>query len=169
MLVASPFASDAESGAEAATSAAGLQLLPRLCVYPRYVSDLDRADRWLDPAVMRPVLAASDADGLARRDRWWPAAGLPLPTTFAPAPVRPGIRHVLARVESGQVPEEGEIRVLLEGRGEETEAIARLADEVRHEVKGDVVTYVVNRNINYTNICYYRCQFCAFRPWRSSA
>ncbi len=153
---------------EAATRAAGLQLLPRLCVYPRYLSDLDRADHWLDPAVMRPVLAASDADGLARRDRWWPAAGLPLPTAFAPAPVRPSMRHLLSRIESGQVPEEGEIRLLLEGRGEETEAIARLADEVRHEVKGDVVTYVVNRNINYTNICYYRCQFCAFSKGKMS-
>jgi len=153
---------------EAATRAAGLQLLPRLCVYPRYVSDLDRAGHWLDPAVMRPVLAASDADGLARQGGWWPAAGLPLPTAFAAAPVRPSIRHVLARVESGHVPEEGEIRMLLEGRGEETEAIARLADEVRHEVKGEVVTYVVNRNINYTNICYYRCQFCAFSKGKMS-
>ncbi len=153
---------------EAATRVAGLQLLPRLCVYPRYVSDLDRAGQWLDPSVMRPVLAASDAEGLARRERWWPAAGIPLPTAFLVAPLRLNIRRTLARAESGEVLEEGEIRLLLEGRGEETEAIARLADEVRREVKGDVVTYVVNRNINYTNICYYRCQFCAFSKGKLS-
>src|SRR5258707_15093546 len=117
---------------------------------------------------MRPVLAASDAEGLARRERWWPAAGIPLPTAFFVAPLRLNIRRTLARAESGEVLEEGEIRLLLEGRGEETEAIARLADEVRREVKGDVVTYVVNRNINYTNICYFRCQFCAFSKGKLS-
>ena len=36
------------------------------------------------------------------------------------------------------------------------------ADAPRRETRGDAVTYVVNRNINYTNVCYFRCQFCAF-------
>jgi len=153
---------------EAATHEAGLQLVPRLCVYPPYVWDFDRASRWLDPHVMRHVLAASNAEGLARQDRWWPAAGLPIPTVFSAAPVRAGVRAALARAESGELLEEREIQLLLEGRGRETEAIAALADEVRQEVKGDTVTYVVNRNINYTNICYFRCQFCAFSKGKLS-
>jgi FO synthase len=40
--------------------------------------------------------------------------------------------------------------------------VAASADELRRRVSGDVVRYVVNRNINYTNICYYKCKFCAF-------
>jgi FO synthase len=153
---------------EAATRGAGLQLVPRLCVYPSYISDFDRASQWLDPQVMRHVLAASNAEGLARQDRWWPAAGLPLPAMFSVAPIRSGMRTALARAEAGEILEEREIQLLLEGRGKETEAIAALADDVRRQVNGDTVTYVVNRNINYTNICYFRCQFCAFSKGKLS-
>ena len=42
------------------------------------------------------------------------------------------------------------------------------ADEVRKQVNGNVVSYVVNRNINYTNICYFKCQFCAFSKGKLS-
>ncbi|HVB77811.1 MAG TPA: 5-amino-6-(D-ribitylamino)uracil--L-tyrosine 4-hydroxyphenyl transferase CofH [Candidatus Nitrosotalea sp.] len=153
---------------EAATLRAGAQLVPRLCVYPEYIQDLEHAQRWLDPKVMRSVLAASDAEGLGRDERWWPAAQLPLPTTFSAAPVRPAVAAVLARAEQGWELEEGEIRRLFEARGQEVESIARLADEIRREVNGDQVTYVVTRNINYTNICYFRCQFCAFSKGKMS-
>jgi FO synthase len=51
---------------------------------------------------------------------------------------------------------------LLHADGPELEALARLADAVRHDAVGDVVTYVVNRNINFTNVCYTGCRFCAF-------
>src|SRR3546814_6667034 len=46
--------------------------------------------------------------------------------------------------------------------GDDVAAVASLADRLRQEVVGDTITYVVNRNINYTNICLYRCGFCAF-------
>src|SRR5437773_7121494 len=64
---------------EAATSNAGSQLVPRLCVYPEYVRDLETAQRWLDPDVLRQVLAALDGEGLARVGRWWPADNLAPP------------------------------------------------------------------------------------------
>jgi FO synthase len=153
---------------EATTRAAGCQLVARLCVYPEYVRDFERALRWLDPEVMRYALAASDAEGYARTGGWWPAAGLPLPHAFVPAPIRSEVRATLSRAERGETLEEAEIRLLFEARGDETEALARLADEVRREVIGDVVTYVVNRNINYTNICYFKCQFCAFSKGKLS-
>ena len=44
----------------------------------------------------------------------------------------------------------------------------RAANELRHQINGDEVTYVVNRNINYTNVCYFRCQFCAFSKGKLS-
>src|SRR3546814_15785444 len=46
--------------------------------------------------------------------------------------------------------------------GDDVAAVASLADRLRQEVVGDTITYVVNRPINYTNICLYRCGFCAF-------
>lgn len=91
-----------------------------------------------------------------------------MPTTHSLTPIRPAFAAVLSRAEQGHHLEEREIRVLLEGRGKEVVALARVADEVRRSVSGDVVTYVVNRNINYTNICYFRCQFCAFSKGRLS-
>jgi FO synthase len=153
---------------EAATRRAGLQLAARLCVYPEYVRDFERALRWLDPAVLRQVLRVSDGEGLSRTGHWWPADRLVPPTTFAPAPLRPAVRSILSGAQQGRTLEEREIQTLLEGRGDEIEATARLADEVRRQVNGDLVTYVVNRNINYTNICYFRCQFCAFSKGKLS-
>ena len=54
------------------------------------------------------------------------------------------------------------MRTLFRARGADFEAVVAAADALRREVRGDVVTYVVNRNINYTNVCYFKCQFCAF-------
>jgi FO synthase len=53
--------------------------------------------------------------------------------------------------------------------GAEIDALARLADDVRRDRSGDDVTYVVNRNINFTNVCYTGCRFCAFAQRRSDA
>jgi FO synthase len=53
--------------------------------------------------------------------------------------------------------------------GAELEALAGLADGLRRDAVGDVVTYVVNRNINFTNVCYTGCRFCAFAQRRSDA
>ena len=147
---------------EAATRRAGAQLVARLCVYPEYVRDPEAALRWLDPAVMRHVLRAADGEGLARSAHWWPADQLTPPTTFLPSPIRPEVAASLARAERGEWLEEREVQTLFEARGTEVEHLGRLADAVRREVSGDVVTYVITRNINYTNICYFRCQFCAF-------
>ena len=153
---------------EAATRSAGAQLVARLCVYPEYVSDFDSAQRWLDPAVMKYVLAASDGEGLARTGGWWPADNRELPRAFVPSPIRPGVAAVLSRAERSETLEEEEIRLLFAARGDEVVAIARLADDVRKQVNGDVITYVVTRNINYTNICYFKCQFCAFSKGKLS-
>ena len=53
--------------------------------------------------------------------------------------------------------------------GAEIDALARLADDVRRDTVGDDVTYVVNRNINFTNVCYTGCRFCAFAQRRTDA
>ncbi|WP_106397564.1 bifunctional FO biosynthesis protein CofGH [Actinocorallia populi] len=58
---------------------------------------------------------------------------------------------------------------LLHAEGPELEALAALADDLRKEAVGDDVTYVVTRNINFTNVCYTGCRFCAFAQRRTDA
>ncbi|MDE3116124.1 MAG: 5-amino-6-(D-ribitylamino)uracil--L-tyrosine 4-hydroxyphenyl transferase CofH, partial [Pseudomonadota bacterium] len=79
------------------------------------------------------------------------------------------VRTILARATRGETLGEAEIVRLFRARGEEFTAVCAAADELRAKMNGDTVTYVVNRNINYTNICSYRCQFCAFAKGRASA
>ncbi|MGE0347078.1 MAG: 5-amino-6-(D-ribitylamino)uracil--L-tyrosine 4-hydroxyphenyl transferase CofH [Gemmatimonadales bacterium] len=74
----------------------------------------------------------------------------------------PDLAGILARSLEDTPPRVAEIERLFRARGAEVEAVARVADELRRRRKGDTVTYVVNRNINYTNQCYFRCGFCGF-------
>ncbi len=141
----------------------GFQLCERLAVYPEYLRDLDTAAQWLDPAVLRVTLRVADAEGLARRDRWYAGSEMPPPTpAWLPRLVRPEIETILSRVEQGQDLEEREIAALFSTRGAEFDWLCRLADDERQRRNGDRITFAINRNINYTNICYFRCQFCAF-------
>lgn len=69
---------------------------------------------------------------------------------------------ILEQSLEGQPPSVAEIKALFRARGNQVDAIAWTADQLRRRRVGDLVTYVVNRNINYTNLCYFRCGFCAF-------
>ncbi|MGH8915613.1 MAG: 5-amino-6-(D-ribitylamino)uracil--L-tyrosine 4-hydroxyphenyl transferase CofH [Acidimicrobiia bacterium] len=69
---------------------------------------------------------------------------------------------ILERSLEGVLPTIGELEALFRARGDQVDAIAHVADTLRARAVGDTVTYVVNRNINYTNLCYFRCGFCAF-------
>ncbi len=140
----------------AATEAEGFSLVPRLAIYPEYVAHLHR---WVDPGVSEHVLEAADATGLARDDRW--AAGTQAPIPFTPRDALP----VDTRDELG----EEEIVRLFSARGKEAHRVFAAADALRREVNGDDVTYVVTRNVNYTNVCYFRCGFCAFSKGRLAA
>ncbi|MFL6225969.1 MAG: 7,8-didemethyl-8-hydroxy-5-deazariboflavin synthase CofG, partial [Actinomycetes bacterium] len=146
------------------TEAAGMTLAPRLTVYPEFAAD---PDRWLDPDLRFPVLDRSDAEALARDDRWAAGDHDPPPMLIDPASFptpRAGGRvgEVLAGVAAGQEPGEEELVALFGARGPEVRAVAEVADDLRRQAVGDVVTFVRNRNINYTNVCTFRCRFCAF-------
>jgi FO synthase len=155
----------------AATEGAGRALAARLTVYPELVAE---PERWLDEAMRFPVLDASDADGLAREDPWCPGGEAPPPALVGPdaagrarrsgsdAPSRGAVSEVLAGVTMGQEVGEDEIVTLFSARGPEVRAVAAIADQLREEICGDEVSFVQNRNINYTNICTFKCRFCAF-------
>jgi FO synthase len=146
-----------------ATEAAGKTLAPRLTVYPEYVRD---PDSWLDPGVRFAVLCASDSEGLARDDAWAAGGDAAPPSLLPPLapPARAGtpVGEVLHGVLAGEEVGVDEIVTLLEARGSEFHRVAAVADQLRRDIVGDVVTFVRTRNINYTNICTYKCRFCAF-------
>ena len=156
------------------TAAAGKLLVERLAIYPAYARD---PARWLDPALRTPVLQAIDAQGLARTDDWIAAA----PTAAArPAPKRerepPLFRASDAgwrsRSSTGPPPARPSAKPTSSGFSRRaatasTRCAARPTG-CAQRVNGDTVSYVVTRNINYTNICYFRCQFCAFSKGKLS-
>jgi len=137
-----------------ATESRGLELAPRLPVYPEWISG-----EWLDPGVMPSVLRASDSLGLAREDGWSPGEDVSIP--FVPRDALP----IDTRAELG----EEEIARLFHARGHERDRVLAAADTLRREVCGDEVSYVVTRNIQYTNVCYFRCGFCAFSKGKLAA
>jgi FO synthase len=156
------------------TEARGRSLAPRLTAYPEVVQD---PQRWLDPALRPLVLDRADAEGLARDDAWYSGAEVEPPSllsgrrpsgpnalvaALAPAETRGPVGDVLAGVVAGQQVGEDDIVALFAARGAEVEAVAEVADDLRRRVVGDVVTWVSNRNINYTNVCTFKCRFCAF-------
>ena len=79
------------------------------------------------------------------------------------------LARVLDRVRDGAPLDEAHVVRLFEARGGEARAVCEAADALRRERNGDTVSYVVNRNINYTNVCYFKCRFCAFSKGRLSA
>jgi FO synthase len=136
----------------------GLELAARLPLYPEHVADLDR---WADPAVAPAIRRVADAYGLAREDRWAP--GEPVGVPFV-------VRRDAPPLElSGDELGEEELVRLFAARGAERERVFAASDRVRREVCGDEVTYVVTRNIQYTNVCYFRCGFCAFSKGKLAA
>lgn len=148
------------------TAGRGKALAARLPVYPRYIFD----DGWLDPAVRPAVLRAMDGDGLARDDFWSP--GVPGTDPVAPAVIGGDgreVRNIIDTAIAGKGLDEAGISSLLAARGEAFGEVTAAADALRAEICGDTVSYAVNRNINYTNVCGYRCGFCAFSKGRLSA
>lgn len=143
-----------------ATEGEGRMLVARLPVYPAYAQD---NDRWQDAAMVRHILAHADADGFAREDSWSPGIALePRVTRPSTLPVDPKIVAIVERAMTGTLLEEEEIAALFSARETDLEHICNSADALREQVMGDGISYVVNRNINYTNICAYKCSFCAF-------
>jgi FO synthase len=175
-----------------ATRSRGLDLAPRLAIYPDYVAALDA---WVDDVVARHVLRAADADGLAREDDWTAGASVTLPRSAlhllegapsllpAASVSTSGARRVngsalrlsrpvaaaLAKSRDEVELDEDDLTALFRARGSDFEAVRAAADDLRRRICGETVSYVVTRNINYTNVCYFRCGFCAFSKGKLAA
>ena len=138
-----------------ACSSRGLELAPRLTVYPRYLGG-----EWVDPHVLPHALRLADALSLAREDEWFTGETASVPFV---------VRRDALPLDSADALGEDEIVRLFSARGEERQRVLARADALRREVNGDEVTYVVTRNVQYTNVCYFRCGFCAFSKGKLAA
>ena len=145
----------------AATAATGRVLRERLAIGPAMARD---PDRWLDPALATTVRRAVDARGLPVTDGWHPGRGEPMPAELprGRTVASPAIDAILARATDGDRLSAASIALLFNADGPDVTRIAAAADALRAQAAGEAVTFVVNRNINYTNICLYKCGFCAF-------
>jgi FO synthase len=159
---------------EAVCARAGRPLVERMTIYPRFVATDDRS--WIDPKLRPAVLRLSDSEGLGRDSRWSPGLTDPPPASpHAPlgrvhsGPVAPQLHRLLDRAASGTELSEPEIVQLFATRGSAALAVVEAADALRRETVGEDVTFCVNRNINYTNICTHTCSFCAFSKTSSKA
>ncbi len=142
------------------TASMGKILVQRLPVYPAYALD---AATWLAKGIATRVRQGSDAEGFARDDAWAPGIAVtPVLPPVRSAIVDPGLRRIVTRAAGGVRLDEVEIVRLFAARDADFAFVCDAADALRREVSGEVVRYVVVRNINYTNICYYGCKFCAF-------
>jgi FO synthase len=152
---------------EAICAKEGLPLVERLTIYPRFVATDDLS--WIDAKLRPAVLKLSDTEGLGRDSRWSPGlADHPPATPLLPlgrrydGPTTPALHRILDRAAGGNELSVEDIVALFATRGAQAQAVVDTADALRREAKGDTVTYVINRNINYTNICTHSCSFCAF-------
>jgi 7,8-didemethyl-8-hydroxy-5-deazariboflavin synthase CofH subunit/7,8-didemethyl-8-hydroxy-5-deazariboflavin synthase CofG subunit len=176
---------------QAVTAAAGHVLAPRLTAYPEFVSDpgrwfdeamrfpvMDRADaeglgrddpgavfvQRLAPASPEEVDQGVEVLHIGARSTAWYSGADAVPPTLVPRAGRAGgpVAEVLAGVLMGHEVGVDEITTLFGARGSEVAAVCEVADDLRRRTVGDTVTYVRNRNINYTNVCTFKCRFCGF-------
>ncbi len=143
------------------TGAAGHQLIERLTIYPKYI---EQRGQWLAAGLFKPVLHHADAAGLARTDNWTAGDSAPdsEPVNNCGRAVNNKTQSIVERATEGENLSEAEIQTLFSAREENLAYVCTAANKLRQQMNGETVTYAVNRNINYTNMCTYKCRFCAF-------
>jgi len=145
------------------TALAGKILTERLTLYPAYARE---PEMWLDPAMRQPVLELSDSHGRGREDSWRAGRSTEAPKIHVSGPgkVSTALSALLNDLTDGSTQDIAihDVARLFDARQGDFAAVCEAADHVRESVSGATATYVVNRNINYTNICTYGCGFCAF-------
>lgn len=153
------------------TAAAGKLLSPRLPLYPQYVRNFAR---WIDPRMYKAILSETDADGWLRTDAWTAGGTFAAPECEvallnAPAVCSNKLIATIDRCATEDPPDKTDIVHLLQARGTDFSEVCKAADSLRETVNGNTVSYVINRNIHYTNICSIHCGFCAFSKGNTSA
>ena len=154
---------------EKQTYLSGKNLSPRLTIYPSYLNDLSS---WVDDKLHSRILKLSDSTGLARDTEWTTGRENPefktKPQSIIPLRHSSKLKTIIDLATQNKGLKEEQIVNLFEARGPDFTYLRDAADELRQDIVGDEITFVVNRNINYTNICYFHCTFCAFSKGKTS-
>ena len=157
---------------EKETTSAGKELVERLAIYPNYAKD---HKTWLSKEMSTLTMHAMDTEGFARDGNWSPGDNEIKPPSITMessasklALISTKTQQIVTKARNGNELSEEEIVDLFKVRGKEFAYVCDAANQLRKEVSGETVRYVVNRNINYTNICYFKCQFCAFSKGKLS-
>lgn len=149
-------------------------LVPRLPIYPEF-----NTPKWIHSNLSFSIISNSDAHGYARSDSWvsggqseppilvgrhfddktptWQLTGIARSATE-----RTEITEICDSSLNGELPSKDAIEKLFSARGTDFSYLIATADQLRKQISGDTVTFVANRNINYTNVCTFKCRFCAF-------
>ena len=151
---------------EKITNNKGMELVERLAIYPEYIED----QSWYDKNLHSGILELSDSSRYGRHDQWRCGESLSIPASGKhdlwvnkkSGDVSHEIKKILDKSIHGFDLDHGEITKLFHTRGDDYHLVLNHADRLRQKINGDEVTYVITRNINYTNICKYSCHFCAF-------
>lgn len=153
------------------TAAVGKFLHERLTIYPEYINN---SSEWVDERFITPLMQTVDSEGYPRTDDWSPGDEIEPPEsvvraiTRAPKIVSTEISNLLDDIKAGKLLGDEQIARLFKVRGDDFSAVCQVADDLRESSNHDEVSFVVNRNINYTNVCYFKCQFCAFSKGKLS-
>ena len=135
-------------------------LKARATLYPRYFSELET---FSTPRVSSKLLEITDAQSLIRSDKWKSGVSIDIPY-YSHGNFNSNIQKTIDDVERN--PTLKNIQELLESSNRDFQYIIEYANNIKNEIFGSDVSFVVNRNINYTNICSFKCNFCAFSKGR---
>ena len=153
------------------TLTAGKYLHERLTIYPEYIR---QADEYLHKNLLSTVLSHVDAQGLVRENNWLTGSTEYIPESFSlglnaqEGVVSSDVLSILSAHAAAEPLSKAMLERLFSSRGADLNAVLAYADSLRQQQVGDTVTFTVNRNINYTNICYFKCTFCAFSKGKLS-
>lgn len=135
-------------------------LKPRATLYPRYFSKLES---FSTPLITSRLLDITDAQSLIRSDKWKSGVSNNVPS-YSSGTSNSNIKKTIDDVERN--PTLKNIQELLESSNRDFQYIIDYANSKKLDIFGSDVSFVVNRNINYTNICSFKCNFCAFSKGR---
>ncbi len=135
-------------------------LRARTTIYPKYFSKLDS---FSTPQMASKLLRITDSQSLIRSDDWKSGVSQNIPS-YNNHVYKTNIKKSIHDVEKN--PSLENIQELLEASNRDFQYIVNYANEKKFEIFGHDISFVVNRNINYTNICSYKCNFCAFSKGR---
>lgn len=150
----------------------GKVLLQRLTIYPEYIA---QREQYLAQQFYAPILSLIDTQGFVKEGTWLSGVSNAVDDEIAVAlesfneqNVSSDILQILLKAEKTELLSEADICRLFTARGDDFAKIMQAADQLRKQQSGDGVSFAINRNINYTNICYFKCKFCAFSKGKLS-